>query len=765
MLAGIKLLLAPLALTILLVAGDAQSGLSEFDFHVRGSVRQFFVIAAPARSAVALVDAKGTVVQTGTADSLGGFVFRYVPPGDGYYAVVSVEGKTFVSEAVTVLPDDYVPPDSFYAGQVLPVAPAGEPAYGYLLARDGTLLSAQVELPDGPGPFPTLIEYSGYSPSDPTRDDLAQRRVQPFRLLAFLFGYAYVGVNIRGTGCSGGAFDYFELLQSLDGYDVIETVAAQPWAQRVGMFGISYAGISQLFVARTQPPHLAAIGALSVIDDTFRGTLYPGGIFNDGFALSWATERQLQNQWPDPVGAAWVIDRIDHGDMQCLANQLLRQQNPDLLEKIERNPYYPAKGSPNYPEGGDVLSPYAFANQITAPTFIAGAWQDDQTGGHWPVMLDRFSPDTYLRIAGYNGAHADALAPLPLRGLMEFLDFQVARRVPSIPMVVRLLAPLLYFEIFGADGVLLPPDRFDGYSYDAARALYDAEDRIRIYWESGARPGAQTPGSPEAAAETSYRQWPPSETEVRRWYFQPGGGLAASPPEVAEGDPNASEAYIYDPTAKPRGDFHCPGGEQDPNQCRDAIWKADAVYDWRSLPSGKALAFASDPLPADMTVLGSASVDLWIQSTASDTDLEVTLTELRPDGKERYVQNGWLRASHRRLDDDRSTELRPRHTHLEADAAPLPKGEFALARVELLPVAHVFRAGSRLRISVETPGGNRPLWTFNTLKLPKDTLNWVGHSTGHPSRLVLGVVADPPVPTPLPPCPTSLRSQPCRDSP
>ena len=97
---------------------------------------------------------------------------------------------------------------------------------------------------------------------------------------------------MRGTGCSGGAFSFFERLQSLDGYDVIETVARQPWVlgHRVGMIGISYGGISQLFVAATDPPHLAAIAPLSVIDNTAT-TLYPGGILNTGFALPYANAR------------------------------------------------------------------------------------------------------------------------------------------------------------------------------------------------------------------------------------------------------------------------------------------------------------------------------------------------------------------------------------------------------------------------------------------------------------------------------------------
>ena len=157
--------------------------------------------------------------------------------------------------------------------------------------------------PADQGPYPAVVEYSGYDPSSPTTG-------QPqYKLLAPALGMAWVGVNIRGTGCSGGAYNFFENLQSLDGYDAIETVAAQPWSTgRVGMVGISFAGISQLFVARTQPPHLAAITPLSVIDDTWRGTLYPGGIYNDGFAKGWAEERLEQNKWPNPNAPGWVKD-------------------------------------------------------------------------------------------------------------------------------------------------------------------------------------------------------------------------------------------------------------------------------------------------------------------------------------------------------------------------------------------------------------------------------------------------------------------------
>ena len=65
-----------------------------------------------------------------------------------------------------------------------------------------------------PGPTPTLIEYSGYGYADPAGPQSG------IAILANLMGFTVVDVNMRGTGCSGGAFDFFEPLQNLDGYDV-----------------------------------------------------------------------------------------------------------------------------------------------------------------------------------------------------------------------------------------------------------------------------------------------------------------------------------------------------------------------------------------------------------------------------------------------------------------------------------------------------------------------------------------------------------------
>ncbi len=128
-----------------------------------------------------------------------------------------------------------------------------------------------------------------------------------------------------------------------------------------------------------------------------------------------------------------------------------------------------------------------------------------------------------------------------------------------------------------------------------------------------------------------------------------------------------------------------------------------------------------------------------MRSSAPDTDLEVTVSEVRPDGTEVYVQSGWLRASHRRLDHAERTPISPVHTDLAADARPLPAGKFTRLRVGLFPFAQPFRAGSRIRITVDAPGGARPLWAFDTISDGERVT--VATDRVHQSRLVLPVVA------------------------
>ncbi len=720
------------------------------------SVGQIRVDGQPAGAKLQVIDAKGNVlpsvdttgdtVLTRTADDGGQVIFRYLPIGDGY-RVRRVDTNTVApSDPVSVTSMGQNPPHSFYASQTL------TNGYGYLTTRDGVQLSYMVRLPGPPdkGPYPTVIEYSGYDPANPDAP-------QPMTQISNLLGFATVGINIRGTGCSGGDFQFFENLQSTDGYDAIETVAAQPWVlnHKVGMVGISYPGISQLFVGQTQPPSLAALAPLSVLDDSYQGTLYPGGIFNDGFALGWVTDRVNQGKSAMPVppgqqrfGQAWAQKRIDDGDQTCIANQKLRSQNPDMLKIIGDNPYFPL----DY-DLGRSLAPRTFVNRINVPVFLAGAWQDDQTGGHFPNMLDQFASAPVKKFELINGNHTEALTPQILARWLEFLQFYVARKVPD-GSTLRAIGPLIEQQVISAPDAVpvpFPQDRFTGMTYAQALAAYQAEPSVRVLFDSGGAPGFD-PGLPATGFEADFNSWPIPANQIAatRWYLGSGGTLTATAPTAADDSADTIDSYVSDPSVRPKYDFN--GGTSD-------TWRQLPNWNWTPVVNGKSLSYVTDPLSSNLVVAGNGSVDLWLKSSALDTDLQVTVSEVRPDGSETYVQNGWLRASHRKLDPSRTSALRPVHTDLRTDAQDLPAGQFTPVRVELFPFAHAFRAGSRLRVTIEAPGGDRPFWGFDTLS--GTPTNSIARSVARPSSILLPVVPSVNVPTPLPACP-ALRGQPCR---
>ena len=146
--------------------------------------------------------------------------------------------------------------------------------------RDGIKLAATVRYPYGmtcstASPCPTVIEYSGYNvagPTDPIPFVFASALGGPARLAVTrtcsptarptsapcwpASGFATVSLQMRGTGCSGGAFDLFGYPSDYDAYDAIEIVAHQAWVanHQVGMVGISYSGLSQFPSAGTDPP-------------------------------------------------------------------------------------------------------------------------------------------------------------------------------------------------------------------------------------------------------------------------------------------------------------------------------------------------------------------------------------------------------------------------------------------------------------------------------------------------------------------------------
>ncbi|HEY2439745.1 MAG TPA: CocE/NonD family hydrolase [Solirubrobacteraceae bacterium] len=700
--------------------------------YAHGSVDQVYATGLRPRASARLLNGGGVAVASGRADSLGGIVFRDVTPGRGY----RVRTGNLNSGPVTVLPNRSAPPSTRIYDQRLPAG-----GYGYLRTRDGTTLAIDVHLP-GPvagGPYPTVVEYSGYGYADPAGPESG---IAP---IANLLGFAVVDVNMRGTGCSGGSYDYFEPLQSLDGYDVVETVARQPWVlgHRVGMMGISYGGISQLFVAATDPPHLAAIAPLSVIDSTAT-TLYPGGILNTGFALAWGRER-VHDALPasGTGGQPWALTRIQEGDRTCGANQALHGEAPNLIGEIRANQYY-------VPSVSDPLSPVTFVHRIHVPVYLACQWTDEQTGAHCADLAGHFSGTRRRWFTFTNGAHIDSLDPETFNRWYDFLELYVAHRAPHLTAATTQLAPTVFAAAMGIERVTLPPDPIQSEpTYPAALAAFQRLAPVRVMFDNGA--GGPAPGAPYPAFEDSFSRFPIPGARAQSWYLGHGGSLTARRAGVG-----GSDEFQWNPRARSATSFTGtddggPGG----------LWTATPVYHWEQSPPGSAASYVTPPLQANTVIIGAGAVQLWVKSTAPSVDLEATISEVRPDGQETFVQNGWLRTAERALDARQSTLLAPVLSLRRRDAAPLPRGRYTEVTVPLYYEGHAYRRGSRIRLTVQAPGGDQPVWAFAQTQ-PRGTATvLIARSRRLASRLILPVVPGVSVPTGLPPCP-GLRGEPCR---
>ncbi|HWB66723.1 MAG TPA: CocE/NonD family hydrolase [Mycobacteriales bacterium] len=747
-------------------ATDASSAAANAPLTVRGSVHQVDVTGLPRNARVGLVDRAGHRVASKRADSLGGLVFYHVKPGRGYRVRRLPHGR--LSRPVTVHTGRSRPWDPKVYRQTIPDA-----GYSYLTTRDGTKLAIDVHpptspaglglppitlpggLPDYAPPYPTLIEYSGYGYADPSGPQSG------IAILANLMGFAVVDVNMRGTGCSAGAFNFFERLQDLDGYDVIEAIAHQPWVldHKVGMMGISYGAISQLFTAQTRPPALEAISPLSTIDATAT-TLYPGGILNTGFAVAWAKERQQNAEPAGPgTGQSWAYRKIQNGDQTCARNQALHGEAEDLLAKIRANRHY-------HPKVADPLDPITFVHKIQVPVFMACQWQDEQTGGHCPDLAAHFTGTRHKWFTFTNGAHIDSLDPATFNRWYDFLELYVAHQAPFFnAAVIHAASPVVYQQAMGVPGsdlLLLPSDRIQSIpTYAGALAAFQKLPQVRVLFDNGAGKsplGGFEAGNPYPAFERSFARFPIPTTTAKRWYLTADGKLSGHLARHREVD-----TYTADAHARPMTDFG-------PNTGTGGLWgKASQwQWDWRQDPSGTAVSYISAPLKHATTVIGAGAVHLWVRSSTRNVDLQATVSEVDPDHHETFVQNGWLRANARRLATGRHTLLAQRSTLLApvlslkaADAQPMPKHKFVKLVIPLYYQGHAYRAGSRIRVTISAPNGSQPIWSFKHTVPARTAKVSVAFSRKLPSSLVLPVIPHVAVPAGFPPCP-SLRNEPCR---
>ena len=287
------------------------------------------------------------------------------------------------------------------------------------------------------------------------------------------------------------------------------------------MLGISYGGISQLFVAATDPPHLAAIAPLSVIDNTAT-TLYPGGILNTGFALPYAKARDHDAEAAAPGrGEAWALARIRGGDRVCAANQALHPEAVNDVAQVFANRYY-------VPSVANPLNPTTFVHKIRVPVYLACQWTDEQTGGHCPDLAEHFTGTRLKWFTFTNGAHIDSLDPATARALVRL---PVAVRGAPVARAVaeraRAGAASSTRWRWGSAGSRSRPTIRSRTGPTTPRRWPRSSSSRRSGSCSTTAPAGRRPGAPGAAFEQSFARLPLPGTQAVSWYLGFGGTLVA----------------------------------------------------------------------------------------------------------------------------------------------------------------------------------------------------------------------------------------------
>jgi hypothetical protein len=576
--------------------------------------------------------------------------------------------------------------------------------WGYLRTSDGTELRYSVMLPKAHGRFPVLMQYDGYDAGSIGGAAYQQGDTwMSSELDADLLrhGYAVMGLQMRGTGCSTGTFDLFSKSWGTDGALGVEWAAHQPWSTgHVGMYDWSWPGIGQLFTATNRPKNLDAIAPGMVVTDPLRDVGAPGGIPNPEFNnLWWAT---ILDSW------TYVAqDALGDGDTQCAVNLA---RNITVGQATS-----PTADSTHLFEDAFWRSRYLRprTKRIDVPVLSMADWQDEEVGSRGGYYQALLNPKTTWYV-GTNGQHdiylSDAFRPT----LLGFMDHFVKGK----------------------------------------RNGFAKTPHVRLWEETTAAGGAQSSDDQLTHSEPGFvitRRRLPVPVHATTLWLRPGGGLATQRATAASG----SETYA--PLPGPIVNNDVPGAITDASggSLGELPW-TDSV-----LVPGTDLSFTTPRLTRAITLSGPASLNLWLSSTATNTDVQVTVTEVRPNGQEEYVQRGWLRASARAIDKPLSSRLLPVHQETLAALAPLRPGKLVRARVEIPSFTHTFRAGTALRIWLDAPSGTGD-WNFLSSDLGE--VDTISLDRSHDSALVVGALSGHQAPGREPAC-DLLVGEPCRANP
>src|SRR5215472_11704745 len=283
---------------------------------------------------------------------------------------------------------------------------------GYITIAGGVKLAYDLTLPSAAGRFPVALEYNDYTAG---ADNGAQvPGTDAGDLLAA--GFAVLGVNQPGSGCSGGVTNIADVSDwGRAGAQVVEWAARQPWSTgHVGMFGSSWTGITQLGVASFRPKGLDAITPFHVAGDLYRDVGYPGGVYNSAFINMYAAGLVRIDRQAAQAG-------ISRGDRQCIKDfrtHVPRNQKysiaPNMLAHPFDDRYYQA-------------APASRISRIDIPVLGCQSWQDGLVSSRaTELYYDQFQRAASWFI-GMNGPHGicDSFTQ-PLTMMVNFLRHYVA---------------------------------------------------------------------------------------------------------------------------------------------------------------------------------------------------------------------------------------------------------------------------------------------------------------------------------------------------
>lgn len=633
---------------------------------------------------------------------------------------VALRRAALAASAVAALLAFALPPAVQAQSAAAPVpAPAAAPAAThhteYARMRDGVLLPSEVYLPAGNQErLPVVLVRSPYNGVGSTGcangcEALAAQ------------GYAVVNQDVRGTGRAPGTMTPF-LQEQQDGYDAVEWAAAQPWSNgKVGMWGVSYYGVTVLQAATTRPPHLVAAVAVITGSDYHDNWTYVNGVFDQWFAQSWlggwarvdAERRRLK-------AAGESLDAIGARDAQmheALAGQLpewngkvplagldvFRDNAPFYYDWLARPDYSP------YWEAVDLERHYA---DIQVPVLLVGGW------------YDIFSVGTIRNFIGLRGGGGSAIArngtrlemyPLCHGHCSESLAFTPDFWSPGVPPMSQGWWDRWLKGVDGADAheppvklyVMSPPDQGN---QDAGHWVtgdaYPLRGTRMTRWSLASGGHANTRNGDGRLLEDQSRAGAGAARQIVR-------GLAA--PDRFTYDPN-------DPVPTLGGNL-C---------CNDAVQKPGAIDQAALELRNDVLVYSSEPLAHDVTVIGPVQLHFWARSSAPDTDFTAKLVDVRPDGVALNVLDRIVNAGLRGDSKRARSPIQPG----KAYAYDLLVGNTAL----------VFKAGHRIRLEVSSsnfphyarnPNTGEPAATA-TRFVPAQQV--VLHDAAHRSWLELPVV-------------------------